>query len=686
MSLTTKVIAFAGVLMLLSVFLVAGVVTTGYVHTLSDLSLERLEHLQGQVAGTLQNAVANARRDVSFLAASPSVQNYHAEPEINKRQVEEIFNALIQNTAAYSQIRFIGVDDDGRELVRVERIDGEIHRGIGPELQAKGVRDYFRQSIALEPGEIYVSGIDLNRERGEIVVPHLPVLRIAMPVYPTSRVSGAAGVVIININVNSLFAAASSSLPDDYDLYIANGDGDYLLHPDSSRTFGFEFDQRYRLQDDFVEANELLRGNTNSVRITQQNNGTRPGQVLSVTRSALVPGSDDRQLILGLAAPLTRVNAIANKLVAQSLLITGILAGIGLLLIASLVWHFMRPMREITGAVSNYAGGAWERTGTLIRDDEFGLLARHFEAMTQRLQHQFGELAEERGRLDSLVEAAVDAIVLINEHGIIERCNKAIEPLFGYPPHELVGQNVNVLMSGMHHKNHDEYLKRYLRTGEGKIIGFGREVSGRRKDGKEIPLYLSIGEFSAASGRKFTGILHDISDRKRLEAELQTAANTDPLTGTHNRRYFVEQAELEIGRAQRYQHPLSLMIIDLDLFKQTNDQYGHAAGDAALKMVVEICQQTLREQDTLSRLGGDEFAVLLPETDLGGAMLVAERVSEAVAGSAVPGYTEHPCLSLSIGVATYDTKGNADFEAFMSAADRALYEAKSRGRGRVEAA
>ena len=95
------------------------------------------------------------------------------------------------------------------------------------------------------------------------------------------------------------------------------------------------------------------------------------------------------------------------------------------------------------------AGGAWERTGTLIRDDGFGLLARHFEAMTQRLQHRFGALAEQRGRRDSLVEAAIDAIVLINEKGIIERCNKAIEPLFAYPPHELVGQNVNVLMSGV---------------------------------------------------------------------------------------------------------------------------------------------------------------------------------------------------------------------------------------------
>ena len=451
-------------------------------------------------------------------------------------------------------------------------------------------------------------------------------------------------------------------------------------------TFGFDLGEVHRLQDDFAEAGVLFRDRTGSVRITQPNEETRPGQVLLFAGADLIRGSHEKHLIVGIAEPLIRVKAIAAELVAHSLLITGVVAAFGLLLIASSVWYFMQPLRDFVRAVSNYDGGTWRRSIAFDRRDEFGLLARHFEAMTKRLQGQFNELTEERGRLNSLVEAAVDAIVLIDENGTIEHCNKAIEALFGYPPHELVGKNVNILMSGDHHRNHDQYLKRYLDTGKGEIIGIGREISGRRKDGKEIPLYLSIGEFSSSSGRKFTGILHDISDRKRLESELQTIANTDPLTGTHNRRYFAEKAELELHRAKRYQHPLSLMVIDLDYFKQVNDQHGHAAGDSALRKLVEVCRQTLREQDSLCRLGGDEFAVLLPETDLDGAILVAERVTETIANSAVPGAPEQLRLSLSIGVTTLDLQGDVNYDAFMSAADAALYEAKTHGRGRVEAA
>lgn len=686
MSLTTKVIAFSGVLMLLGVSLVGGTLASYFVSALSVMSIERLEHLQEHIAGMLRDEVTNARRDVAFLAVSPSAQEFGTAGGVNQQHVEEVFKALIQNTAAYSQIRLIGVDDDGRELVRVDRRDDGTRHVRGGELQSKATRDYFRRTLALAPGEIYVSAIDLNREHGNIVVPHQPMLRIATPVRRTPGSADIAGIVIINIDVDKLFAEARASLPDGYELYITNNDGDYIVHPDSSKTFGFDLGRSYRVQDEFADARALFSDTLDRIRITEANGEEQPGQLVSFARSYLVPGTGDNEIVLGISAPLTEVNAIANRLVFRSLLITGIVATIGLLLIALLIWHLMRPLRDITRAVSSYDGGTWERSKTLDGNDEFGSLARHFEAMTARLDHQFRELNDQRGRLDSLVEAAVDAIVLINEEGIIERCNKAIEPLFGYPPHELVGQNVKVLMSGTHHENHDHYIQRYLRTGKGEIIGIGREVSGRRKDGTEIPLYLSIGEFTGSNGRQFTGILHDISDRKRLEAELHTIANTDPLTGTHNRRYFVEQAELELNRAQRYEHPLSLMILDLDYFKQVNDQHGHAAGDAALKTVVEMCRQMLREQDTLCRLGGDEFAVLLPETDLDGAMFVAERVTESVASATVPGGGEELRLSLSIGVTTLDLESNANFEAFMSAADRALYEAKTHGRGRVQAA
>jgi two-component system, LuxR family, sensor kinase FixL len=127
--------------------------------------------------------------------------------------------------------------------------------------------------------------------------------------------------------------------------------------------------------------------------------------------------------------------------------------------------------------------------------------------------------SEERWR--SIVESAVDGIVVIDSHGRIESFNRAAERLFGYAAHEVIGQNVNILMPSPYHEEHDGYMSRYLTTGERRIIGIGREVSAKRRDGTVFPVHLSVGEMSANGERKFTGILHDLSSRIRIEQQLR---------------------------------------------------------------------------------------------------------------------------------------------------------------------
>jgi two-component system sensor kinase FixL len=124
-------------------------------------------------------------------------------------------------------------------------------------------------------------------------------------------------------------------------------------------------------------------------------------------------------------------------------------------------------------------------------------------------------------RTRAIVETAVDGIVTIDERGIIESFNPAAEQIFGYRAAEVIGQNVSVLMPMAERPRHDEYLARYLRTGEKRIIGIGREVVGQRKDGSVFPMELAVGESHVRSGRLFTGMVRDISARKRAEAELR---------------------------------------------------------------------------------------------------------------------------------------------------------------------
>ena len=138
-----------------------------------------------------------------------------------------------------------------------------------------------------------------------------------------------------------------------------------------------------------------------------------------------------------------------------------------------------------------------------------------------RLEEQ---LRSSEARWRSIVGSAVDGIVVIDQHGRVEAFNPAAERLFGYSESDVVGQNINVLMPSPYHEEHDRYLARYLATGHAKIIGSGREVTGRRKDGSTFPVHLSVGQFTIAGERKFTGILHDLSARAGLEEQLREGA------------------------------------------------------------------------------------------------------------------------------------------------------------------
>ncbi|MFH1057947.1 MAG: GGDEF domain-containing protein [Pseudomonadota bacterium] len=172
------------------------------------------------------------------------------------------------------------------------------------------------------------------------------------------------------------------------------------------------------------------------------------------------------------------------------------------------------------------------------------------------------------------------------------------------------------------------------------------------------------------------------ADLREAQAELARLAATDALTGALNRRSFYLAGAREVDRARRYGHPLTAVMVDLDGFKQVNDTYGHACGDRLLTELTRRCQQQLRVSDLLGRVGGDEFAVLLPETDLAGAGLVAERLRQA---------TEHwqpledhgPLeVSLSLGI-TLLHRADEGLDDFLERADLALYEAKQAGRNRV---
>ena len=145
------------------------------------------------------------------------------------------------------------------------------------------------------------------------------------------------------------------------------------------------------------------------------------------------------------------------------------------------------------------------------------------QSLEAQVDASAADLRDSNARLRSIIDSAVDGIIVIDGHGRIEAFNPGAERLFGYPEPEVLGRNVKMLMPSPYHDEHDGYLGQYLHTGAAKIIGTGREVTGRRRDGSTFPLHLSVGEMSIKGERKFTGMLHDLTRRVRLEDELRAS-------------------------------------------------------------------------------------------------------------------------------------------------------------------
>ncbi|MHC8362410.1 sensor domain-containing diguanylate cyclase [Pseudomonas sp. LS2P72] len=173
-----------------------------------------------------------------------------------------------------------------------------------------------------------------------------------------------------------------------------------------------------------------------------------------------------------------------------------------------------------------------------------------------------------------------------------------------------------------------------------------------------------------------------LQELQRTNQELGHLAATDPLTGADNRRRFMERLEVEMGRTKRGGEPFSVLALDLDNFKSINDRFGHQVGDDILKDFVEKCLDSIRPYDGVARVGGEEFMILLPQTSLEGAHVIAERLRNTVANNSFHGLQRLTAVTVSIGVSQSGHDGDT-IEAILRTADQRLYHAKHEGRNRV---
>lgn len=283
-----------------------------------------------------------------------------------------------------------------------------------------------------------------------------------------------------------------------------------------------------------------------------------------------------------------------------------------------------------------------------------------------------------------IVMLADDAIIVINQGNDVILMNKAAEKVFGYNASELIGKSSAVLFPEESRSENQRVIEDFIQEGSyrRRLNEKGQILTGIRKTGEEFHTQTTLVRLKSDGRLAIAFIIRDITEDKKTEEELLKLASTDPLTGAFNRREFSALAEREAKRSRRYDRPLSIMMLDLDHFKELNDNHGHAAGDKALQRFTTICCNALRNIDIFGRWGGEEFVALLPETNAENAAVIAERLRKLVSETEIEFNGEKLKFTVSIGVAQFKPNEYA-LENPLARADAAVYDAKKAGRNNI---
>jgi diguanylate cyclase (GGDEF)-like protein len=471
-----------------------------------------------------------------------------------RTRLAQVFSRFMAYHPEYLQVRLITRQHNGLELIRFDRQAHSAVQVDDSRLQEKSQFPYVFDTLALPPGAIYISPIAVNHEQGAHSAEGKPTLRLSTPV--ASADGRVVGVVVIDVDLASLLKLLQVDLPGSYQVYLANQWGDFLIHPDTTQTFGFDRGRRIFMQDSFPLTRALFEQTGNDVLVDEPAQPDQAaGRVLTFIRKPFGGSDGNRFIVLGLARPLADVLAGANLLgdrIVRMVLVSSVLA---LFLAILFARALTQPLQIIANAATHFFADHTMDALPLRRTDEIGVLARCFDRM---------------------------------------------------------GREIRVQIDVLHSKQH----------------------------------------------------------------ELAHLASHDVLTGVPNRMLFTQKLEAAIHEAAANGEHLAVLFVDLDRFKQINDQFGHSVGDRVLVAVARRLQRVLAKDDMVARLGGDEFIVLVK-----GAR--ATHAAPSIAADIVGALNEalvidgQPVMvGASIGISQYPGDG-ISAETLLLNADAAMYAAKS---------
>lgn len=371
----------------------------------------------------LKSRINVLNQDVHFLAGIPPLQGLirsiqsgnNIDPEdgsskkIWQSRLATILTQFLYTKPDYLQIRYIGIVDGGRELLRVERTsNGSIQTISQAKLQKKGQRRYFRETIQLKKGQIYFSEVNFNREQQQVTTPRVTVLRAALPIYTSN--DELFGLIIINMDFHLALKTVTNKdhFKKNSYFYITNDRGDYLLHPESDRHFNFESGQQQRLQDDYPVLAPMFDKNNHSLKFTSRSNSLQDDKLVHFYKTYFDPLHPQRFIGLALVSSYQDV-------IASSVAVRNRSTALALLLITfggGLAWFFSKritqPLNKITEAAKKIATGQFDIFLPIDAGGELGQLALSFVHMAQQIHDRDNNLvtrANEMNRLNQILES-----------------------------------------------------------------------------------------------------------------------------------------------------------------------------------------------------------------------------------------------------------------------------------------
>src|SRR5262245_7195349 len=399
-------------------------------------SLERLAGHVQLLATELEAVVRGARADVLAFAVDAMVEgssgdiadrsNVFAAAE--RRRLASRFSAELTAKPWYDDLRLIGVANGGREIVRADRsgAGGAIQAVPDADLQQDGDREYFQKTIALAAGDVYISPIDLKRTGGVVDRSRVPTMRVAAPLFaPDGR---RFGIVVANLDLRPVFDRIRGAARQGVHVFVVNDSGDYLLHPDPNREFGFQFGSPARVQDEYPGLMELLQSDDARPRVIHDRSGER----LGVAWQKLRLGGGPRVAAIE-TLPYSAVIAGATT-IRDASAITALGAVLVAFILAVIIARSMtKPLAQMTRAVESFA-----RNEPIVvpasASGEIGVLAKAFMNMSADIRDKTAALNREVEERSRLFDTSPDLILTTDHEGNFLRVSPSCKAVVGSIP------------------------------------------------------------------------------------------------------------------------------------------------------------------------------------------------------------------------------------------------------------